>query len=45
MEYIVGIFTNYVLICAFIGWFGAQFIKCFAYIIKNHSFNFAVLMS
>ena len=26
MEYIVGIFTNYVLICAFIGWFGAQFI-------------------
>ena len=45
MEYIVGIFTNYVLICAFIGWFGAQFIKCFAYIIKIHSFNFAVLMS
>ncbi|MBQ8509049.1 MAG: divergent PAP2 family protein [Clostridia bacterium] len=45
MEYIIGIFTNYVLICAFIGWFSAQFIKCGAYIIKNHQFSFSVLMS
>ena len=41
----LGFFSNYVLICAFIAWFGAQFIKCGAYIIKNHSFSFSVLMS
>ncbi len=45
MNYIKDFFTNYVLICAFIAWFGAQFIKCGAYIIKNHSFSFSVLMS
>lgn len=45
VEYIKGIFTNYVLICAFIGWFSAQFIKCAVYVIRNHRFNFAVLMS
>ncbi len=45
MSYIKDFFTNYMLVCAFIGWFGAQVIKCITYIIRNHSFNFAVLMS
>ncbi len=45
MDYVIGFFTNYVLVCAFIGWFGAQFIKCATYIARHHSFNFAVLMS
>ena len=45
MDYIKGFFTNYVLVCAFIGWFGAQFIKCVAYIAKNRSFSFSVVMS
>ena len=42
---VLGFFSNYVLICAFIAWFGAQFIKCGAYIIKNRSFSFSVLMA
>lgn len=45
MEYIKGLFTNYVLICAVSGWFAAQFIKCARYIFKNHRFDFAILMS
>ncbi len=45
MNYFSGFFTNYVLVCAFVGWFGAQFIKCVRYIVKNRSFNFSVLMS
>lgn len=45
MDYVIGFFTNYVLVCAFIGWFGAQFIKCVTYVVRHHSFNFAVLMA
>lgn len=45
MDYIKGIFTNYILICAVIGWFSAQAIKCVRYIVKNKRFDFAVLMS
>lgn len=45
MDYIKGFFTNYLLVCAFIGWFAAQFIKCTRYVIKNRKFDFAVLMS
>lgn len=45
MEFIVGFFSNYVLVCAFVGWFGAQIIKCILYIIHNRSFDFQVLMS
>lgn len=45
MNYVIDFFTNYVLVCAFIGWFGAQFIKCGTYIVKNHSFDFSVIMS
>ena len=45
MDYIKGIFTNYVLICAIIGWFAAQAIKCVRYVVKNKRFDFAVLMS
>ena len=45
MDYIKGIFTNYVLICAIIGWFAAQAIKCVRYVVKNKRFDFALLMS
>lgn len=45
MNYLIGFFTNYVLICSFIGWFGAQLVKCVAYVIRNHSFSFSVIMS
>ena len=45
MEYIRGIFTNYIFICAIIGWFLAQAIKCVRYIVRNKRFDFAVLMS
>jgi acid phosphatase family membrane protein YuiD len=45
MNFLKGLFSNYVLICAFIGWFGAQFIKCVSFVIRNRRFNFAVLMS
>ncbi len=45
MDYIKGIFTNYVFICAVIGWFLAQAIKCVRYVVKNKKFDFAVLMS
>ncbi len=45
LELVRGFFTNYVLVCAFVGWFGAQFIKCARYIAKNKSFSFSVLMS
>ena len=45
MEYIKGIFTNYIFICAVVGWFLAQAIKCVRYIVKNGKFDFAVLMS
>ncbi len=45
MDYIKGIFTNYIFICAIAGWFIAQTIKCIRYIVKNKRFDFAVLMS
>lgn len=45
MEFLTGLFNNYVLICAAIGWFAAQFIKCVRYIVKNHRFDFMILMS
>lgn len=45
MDYVLGLFKNYVLLCAIVGWFGAQAIKCTRYIIKNKKFNFAVIMS
>ncbi|MBQ2765872.1 MAG: divergent PAP2 family protein [Clostridia bacterium] len=45
MEHFIGIVTNYVLVCSVIGWFSAQIIKCVRYIVKTHSFNFAVLMA
>lgn len=45
MNQLIGFFTNYVLICALIGWFGAQFIKCAAFVIKNRKFSFAVIMA
>lgn len=45
MDYIIGFFTNYLLVCAFAGWFTAQFIKCTRYIIKNRRFDFRLLMS
>ena len=45
MDFIKGFFGNYILMCALIGWFGAQFIKCVRYVIKHKSFSFAVIMS
>ncbi|MBE6610978.1 MAG: divergent PAP2 family protein [Ruminococcaceae bacterium] len=45
MNYVTDFFTNYILVCAFSGWFGAQFIKCIRYIVRHKSFNFAVLMA
>ena len=45
MNFVTGFFTNYVLVCAVIGWFAAQIIKCVRYVVKTHSFNFAVLMA
>ena len=45
MNYVIDFFTNYVLVCAFVGWFSAQFIKCARYIVKNHGFSFSVLMA
>lgn len=45
IEQVRGFFTNYILVCAFIGWFGAQFFKCIRYIVKNRKFNFSVLMA
>ncbi len=44
-ELVKGFFTNYILVCAFIGWFGAQFIKCVRYVVKNRKFSFSVLVS
>lgn len=41
----ISFFTNYILICAFAGWFGAQAVKCIRYVIKNRRFNFSVLMA
>lgn len=37
--------TNYILVCAFAGWFGAQAVKCIRYVIKNRRFNFSILTS
>lgn len=45
MNFLIDFATNYVLVCAVVGWFSAQIIKCVRYIAKNRSFNFAVLMS
>ncbi len=45
MNHVIDFFTNYVLVCAFAGWFGAQFIKCARYIAKNKKFSFSVLMA
>ncbi len=45
MDYVLGFFTNYLLVCAFAGWFTAQFIKCARYIIKKRSFDFRLIMS
>ena len=45
MTYIIDFFTNYLLICAFAGWFSAQFIKCVIYIAKHRKFDFALIMS
>jgi len=45
MQYIVDFFGNYILVCAFVGWFGARFIKCVLYILKHHSFDFSIIMS
>ncbi len=45
MNFVTGFFSNYVLVCALIGWFGAQFIKCVRYVAKHKSFSFAVIMS
>lgn len=45
LDLVISFFTNYVLVCAFTGWFGAQFIKCVRYIIKNKKFSFSVVMS
>lgn len=45
LDLVTGFFTNYILVCAFTGWFGAQFIKCVRYIIRNKRFSFAVIMS
>lgn len=45
MNYVIGFFTNYLLVCAFTGWFTAQFIKCVRYIIKKRSFDFRLIMS
>lgn len=45
MTYIIDFFTNYLLVCAFTGWFSAQFIKCVIYIVKYRKFDFALIMS
>jgi len=36
--------TNYTLICSFISWFAAQFIKIFTGAYRNKKFNFAELV-
>ncbi len=45
MDYVIGFFTNYLLLCALAGWFSAQLIKCVRYIIKNRNFDFRIIMS
>ena len=45
MNYLIDFFTNYVLVCAFVGWFGAQTIKCIRYVVKHRAFNFSVIMA
>ena len=45
MEHVIDFFTNYVLVCAFTGWFGAQAIKCIRYVAKHKRFSFSVIMA
>ncbi len=45
MNHVIGFFTNYILVCAFTGWFGAQLIKCLLYFIRNHGFDFSLIMA
>ena len=45
MEHVIDFFTNYVLVCAFAGWFGAQAIKCIRYVAKHKRFSFSVIMA
>lgn len=45
MDFIIDFFTNYLLVCAFAGWFAAQLIKCTRYIIRHRKFDFRLIMS
>ena len=45
MDFIKEFFTNYVLICSFAAWLGAQVLKSILFIVKNHRFDFQVLVS
>ncbi len=45
MGHITDFFTNYILVCAFTGWFSAQAIKCITYVIRHHQFSFSVIMA
>ena len=45
MNFITDFFTNYLLVCAFAGWFSAQLIKCVRYVIKYRKFDFRLVMS
>ncbi len=45
MKLLTDFFSNYVLVCAIIGWFSAQLIKCVIHIVKNHEINFSVIMA
>lgn len=45
MNYIMDLLGNYVFICAVSGWFGAQFVKCLVYLIRNHKLTWSVIMA
>lgn len=47
LQYISDFFSdligNYIFICAIIGWFAAQFIKCITYLVKNRRLTWRVI--
>lgn len=44
-DFIFDILGNYVFICSVAGWFGAQFIKCMAFLIRNRRISWSVIMA
>ncbi len=42
-DFVFDLLGNYVFICAVIGWFAAQFIKCIFYLVKNRKITWRIL--